>query len=450
MIRRAGCPWIAGAMGLALAAAAIGCGGGPPRYGPRPEAPVEPSPEPPPASREDVRPKRGDVPVRIGLRWEPGRFRIRASSGALVLETADGSSPRAGQEITLVADGTRIEESGSRGLLGPGTESLRVAAEEGSRIFAGERLVRGTLEISARNDSLFVVNCLPLEEYLRGVVPREIGGKSRADLAAVAAQAVAARTYTVKRIGQYNSLPFDVYASVQDQVYEGIAAETPLADEAVRATRGLILSSGDHLLETFYSSTCGGWGGDIATVWPHRERDEALRGGPDGPAEHPWCRGSPHFSWTESWKGAALSTLVRRYLPTALEARPGSVQGELVDVRITRQDASGRAAEMEYVTTKGRWRVPGDKNRWILRRPDGGILRSTRIELEVTRERDRVRFVQVRGKGNGHGVGMCQVGALARSRAGQGFREILSSYYPGAAVRPLDGSDLRRGRSGAS
>jgi stage II sporulation protein D len=271
-----------------------------------------------------------------------------------------------------------------------------------------------------------------------------------ADLAAVAAQAVAARTYTVKRLDQYNSLPFDVFAGVQDQVYEGVGAETPLADEAIRATRRLVLASGGSLLETYYSSTCGGYRGDIVTVWPHRVPDDALRGGPDGPADHPWCRASPHFAWTESWKGSSLSALVRRHLPAAIEAPAGSVQGELVDLRIVRQDASGRAAEVEYVTTKGRWRVPGDRNRWIFRRPDGGILRSTRIELSVKREGGRVRSVVVRGSGNGHGIGMCQTGALARSRAGQGFREILSSYYPGAAIRPIEGADLPPGRSGAS
>jgi stage II sporulation protein D len=327
---------------------------------------------------------------------------------------------------------------------GPGP--VRVDPPSGGTLRAGEWVVRGRLEISARADSLFVVNVLPLEEYLRGVVPKEIGLRAADDLEAVAAQAVAARTYTAKRLAQYNSLPFDVFADVQDQEYAGVVAENAVADEAVRKTRGVVLADRDGLIEAYYSSTCGGERSDIAVVWPHREVHGALRGGADGAPGREWCRGSPHFRWTERWKGSTLSAHVREYLPAVLELPPGSVRGDLVDLVVER-GPSGRIAMLEYRTTGGRWRVPGDKNRWILRREDGSILRSVFVELTVRRKGGRVVEVIAEGRGNGHGVGMCQVGALGRAEAGQSFRDILRSYYPGAEIRQLRGADLPPGRS---
>jgi stage II sporulation protein D len=254
----------------------------------------------------------------------------------------------------------------------------------------------------------------------------------------------------VKRLGQYGSLPFDVFASVQDQVYEGVAGEEALGDEAVRQTRGLVVADERSLIETYYSSTCGGFRADIETAWPWRESNPALRGGPDGPPGQEWCRDARHFSWEERWSGAKLSALVREQLPVVLELPAGSVRGSLRDIRILRRDESGRTAEIEYATDSGAWTVPGDRNRWVLRRADGSILRSTRFTLTVRTSAGRVAEVRAVGGGNGHGVGLCQVGAKARARAGQSFREILEAYYPGTEVRPLRGSDLPPGRAGAS
>lgn len=407
--------------------------------------PVEPPARPP-----DARPFGGEVLVRVGLSWDRSSVRIRATSAGLRWGLSpDAMGEVSGSFLELGASGDRVV-----GLAGNFTHDtpgfVRIEGGEGSPLVVGTRSVRGRLELTARDDTLFVVNVLPLEDYLRGVVPREIGGRNPDEEQAVAAQAVAARTYTVKRLGQYNSLPFDLYAGVQDQVYEGLGAEEPLSDAAIRETAGLVLATDDGLLEAYYSSTCGGYRGDIGTVWPHREPSDALRGGPDGEPGREWCRGSSHFAWTERWEGTKLAALLREHGPALLELPPGSVRGDLVDVRVDGVDASGRLTHVSWETTQGVWRVPGDRNRWILRRPGGGILRSTKVTLDVRRAGGRVVEVRAVGSGNGHGVGMCQTGALGRSRAGQSFREILGAYYPGAELRRLTGADLPPGRLGAS
>lgn len=423
-----------------------GCAGGPPRHAARP-ARTEPGAGPGVGTRSF----HDGIDVCIGLHWERGRFEIASRRGLrVVVAGRDPVNVPGGRRLTAsVHHGRHVRvETGGR-VIGQGEEPIRIEPLRGGDLAAGERRVRGHLVLSGRADSLFAVNVLPLEDYLRGVVPREIGPRPADEREAVAAQAVAARTYTVKKLGQYN-LPFDLYGSVQDQAYDGIDGENDVADTAIRETRGLVLVGARGPIDAYYSSTCGGRRSDIAAVWPHREVLPSLRGGPDGERGSEWCSQSPHFRWTEEWDGGRLSRLVREHVPVQLELPAGSVKGDLVDVRIRKRGPSGRAAEIEYVTTRGKWTVPGDKNRWVFRRPDGGILRSVFVDLEVDRRGGRVVRVTAQGRGNGHGVGMCQVGAIGRARAGADFREILGAYYPGARVRAVRGSDLPEGRSGAS
>lgn len=442
---------IAAAVALAAAVSALGgCGAA------RPVHVAHPLPDPgspdAAAGPRDPRAFGGDILVRVALHWSRGNVSVR-STGALTFHDDDGSGRIVpidkGDAIIASCDGSEVRlRTASGRVLSEGT-SARVTAD-GGRLVVDGREIRGDLRFAARLDSLFVVNELPLEDYLRGVVPKEIGPRPPADREAVAAQAIAARTYTVKRLNQYESLPFDLFGDVQDQVYDGVSGEQSTADEAILETRGLVLADDRALIETFYSSTCGGARSDIAAVWPHRAVHPALRGGPDGPRGREWCRESRHFEWEETWDGAALGEMFRRYAPALLELQPGSIRGELRDVRVTKRGPSGRAALIEWETDRGRWTVPGDKNRWILRRPDGGILRSVLIKIDVVHSGRSVSAVRVRGQGNGHGVGMCQVGALGQARTGRDFREILRSYYPGTKVRAIRGSDLPPGRPRAS
>jgi stage II sporulation protein D len=446
--------WPAGPVAALVLA---GCAGSP-RYtaAPSPEPPPAPPPVVPGPPRDES-PIGGDVLVRVGVFWERGTVEIGSTEGLLVWEGDDRRSlreavPSAEAVVLSVRDGdlVRARRSGGEGIVDR-VGSLVLEPDPPGRVRVEGRELRGIVRVSARAGSLFVANELPLEDYLRGVVPKEIGRRPPEEREAVAAQAVAARTYTVRRLDQYNSLPFDVFGDVRDQVYAGVEGEDAVADAAVRETTGIVLADdGGGPIEAYYSSTCGGKRSDIRAVWPWRESHRALYGGPDGPAGAEWCRDSPHFRWTEEWSGDRLQELVHEHVPKLLELPPGSVRGRLRSVRITRRGPSGRAAAIEYGTTEGTWTVPGDRNRWVLRRPDGGILRSVQVELEVESSGAGIRRVIATGAGNGHGVGLCQYGAMGRARAGQTFRQILEAYYPGARVRPLTGADLPPGRAGAS
>ena len=121
------------------------------------------------------------------------------------------------------------------------------------------RAYRGALEIFGNTRrTLTVVNELPLEEYLRGVVPNELSPAAFGELEALKAQAVAARTYIHRNMGQYAKEGYDICATDACQVYFGVLTEDPLATQAVLDTRGIIATYHGQPINALYSSTCGG------------------------------------------------------------------------------------------------------------------------------------------------------------------------------------------------
>src|SRR4029450_10698140 len=124
-------------------------------------------------------------------------------------------------------------------------------------ISVNQRRYRGSLSILAADSGVRIVNRVGVEAYLRGVVPRELGVRGPGDRAALEAQAVAARSYVVGGAGDA-SRAYDVTATTADQVYGGVDAENALADAAVAATDGLVLTYNGRAVSAPYHSTCGG------------------------------------------------------------------------------------------------------------------------------------------------------------------------------------------------
>lgn len=121
------------------------------------------------------------------------------------------------------------------------------------------RAYRGALEIFGNTRrTLTVVNELPLEDYLRGVVPNELNPAAFGQLEALKAQAVAARTYIQRNMGQYRKEGYDICATDACQVYFGVLTEDPLATQAVMDTRGVVATYNGRPINALYSSTCGG------------------------------------------------------------------------------------------------------------------------------------------------------------------------------------------------
>ena len=133
------------------------------------------------------------------------------------------------------------------------------------------RAYRGALEVfgNSRN-RLTIVNELPLEEYLRGVVPNELNPTAFGQLEALKAQAVAARTYIQRNLGQYKNEGYDICATDACQVYFGTLTEDPLATQAVADTRGVVATYDGRPINALYSSTCGGRTEDAEHIFGER------------------------------------------------------------------------------------------------------------------------------------------------------------------------------------
>jgi stage II sporulation protein D len=127
---------------------------------------------------------------------------------------------------------------------------------------------RGFLDVLIdKSNRITVVNQLGIEEYLLGVVPAEINPSTYPENAALAAQAIAARTYALKNMGRFRSDGFDLSDDTRTQVYGGVEAERPATNDVVRQTYGVAIYYQDKLIDAMYMSTCGGRTEDFANVF---------------------------------------------------------------------------------------------------------------------------------------------------------------------------------------
>lgn len=320
---------------------------------------------------------------------------------------------------------------------GNGPVTVRPDAKGSFVVWNGKRY-RGELVISATDSGLLVVNRLPMDDYLRGVVPLEIGNRTTAEFAAVQAQAVAARTYAYKHLTSIRA--FDMYSTVQDQVYGGVDAEKPQADNAIMTTADVVVLYNGQPITTPYSSTCGGSTAAVSEVWYKQPDEPYLRPVSDRipGTDHFYCDPSPRFSWTQGFDGTGLRALMERYLAAYTNA-PKTGIGRITDIREQGRTPSGRVAALTVQTDSGSYTLRGNDIRFVLRDPKGAILNSTYFAFTRETSGGEVSSLNVNGRGYGHGIGMCQWGAIGRARAGQNYRTILETYYPGTTVGRIAG-----------
>ncbi|MEP6832350.1 MAG: SpoIID/LytB domain-containing protein [Gemmatimonas sp.] len=308
--------------------------------------------------------------------------------------------------------------------------------------FAGKRY-RGELWFTATDTGVLVVNRLPVEDYLRGVVPIELGTRAEADRSALEAQAVAARSYSYIRIpredAQQPRSGWHMVATVANQVYGGLDVEAPVVNSAVDATAGLVIQYGGLLVDAPYSASCGGRSSQPSEIWHDAHNEPYLQNLDDlNPATgRPYCDISPRANWTATFDQSQLTDVVMRHLRDAGAVSPKV--GSLTGLKIEDRFPSGRVRTLQVQTERGDVTFSADEIRALFRDARGAILSSTYFSVDrESREHGHLTGVTLRGTGNGHGVGMCQWGAIGRARAGQDFRTILQHYYPGTVVGFVD------------
>jgi len=429
------------------------CAGSPPPEPPAPDEPSRAEPragEPPQVDPRAAQPPAGaptpkridelitsEPLIRVGIEVGTPLAVIMSTSGLRVRDGASGEElVSAGEEIVRFepsAGGASLVEPAGR--VDQALPSFIVEPlDPGADVVIAGKTYRGAAEVVAdRSRGLIVINRLGLEDYLLGVVPAEIGRRAPEEFAAVRAQAVAARTYTISHLGRRDSLGFDLFATVEDQVYGGLEVERRDVERAINETRGEILTFDGQVVSAFYHSTCGGRTATREEVWgepdlPYLRSVRDVGGGED------YCAISPRYRWRESWTADEMNGYVRAELASRLGVSPSSV-GRISGIRVLSRTEGDRVDQLEVEASGGRYVLRKNEIRWVLQPAEGRILGSTDFVVRQGRLEDGE--IVVEGRGFGHGIGMCQWGAIGRARAGQDYREILAAYYQDAAVQRL-------------
>ncbi|OHB77309.1 MAG: hypothetical protein A2Z34_00215 [Planctomycetes bacterium RBG_16_59_8] len=305
-------------------------------------------------------------------------------------------------------------------------KSVRITPYLGGSILVGDRRFRGSLVIHASEMKISLVNEVDMEEYLAGVIAKEMSLSESPD--ALKAQIVAARSYALHEVRSRPILRptaiFDLYDDQRSQVYGGICGDNALATRLVRETRGEIVAFNNNVLKTYYSSTCGGHTEPAAEILDPGTRDIVpLSGRPCGK-----CSGSKYFAWE-----AVLTKreLIEKLFPDRKDIK------DISSIRVTKTAKGGHALKIA-IGLPGAKEIEVDANegfRHKINRNAAGankVLRSTLFT--VVPSGSSYRFA---GKGFGHAVGMCQTGAYQLAREGVPYDYILLYYYPGASVIKL-------------
>lgn len=369
--------------------------------------------------------------IRVALAQEAQRVKLAAEGGlVLSFQASPGQaiitgpvevSPVAGE---LAVNGLRqsgpllirgrnsdltvaIAENGL--VAGNGSASLEDPVRPRTDALRQDLVVTGTIQILPRGKGLLVVNEVDLEEYVKGVVPSEMS--SSWHLEALKAQAVAARSYALYQRMMNAGREYDLMAGTQDQVYRGRNRVEQRVQEAVEATRGLVLTHRNAPILAAFSSTAAGPTEDAINVW---SKDLPYLKGVDCPFD----ANSPYYQWRVAIKLQELEASLKR---------SGMAVGTIASVTPFTFSRAGRVTALRILHSQGELILRGEE----LRRAVGyTTIPSALFEVEsVGRE------VVLVGRGAGHGVGLCQWGAKELAELGYPFGSILQYYFPGTQLQ---------------
>lgn len=283
-----------------------------------------------------------------------------------------------------------------------------LTSRQGYLVILGRKYKGKILFFPGNNRNIWIINELPLEEYLVGLVNKEIS--SQWPLAAVKAQVLAARTYAYFQQEKRADNLFDVEATVNDQVYGGVDFEDERARKAVLETEGEVILYQGKPIFAVYHACCGGKTESSAYLWagdyPYLKSISCI-----------YCLDSPHFIWNYQLEIDKLEEILHTrgsaYLPVKeiLEG-PRNESKRITKIIISRQGDTLEISAPEFRQLLGY-----------------DLLRST--NFWVKKVNSNFAFA---GIGWGHGVGLCQWGAKGLAETGADYRSIIKYYYQGVEI----------------
>ena len=351
--------------------------------------------------------------ITIGLSQGVAEVRLSATSGALYvyddLEKEPMMKIPQGQELSvrMMRDRFLANEKEIKG------ERLVIQPESTGFVKVNGMPYRGFITL-LKKQGMTVVNNVPVEDYLYGVVPKEMPPSWSAE--ALRAQSIAARTFALKNRKRHSAEGFDLCSTAHCQVYEGMSAEMQSTTAAVNSTRGEVLFYKGAIIDALFHTDSGGMTEFSEHVWgstvPYLRAVKELR-----TQTQPWSRTVSMASFVQKIEagGKSLGTL-KEIRISPLTVGKGS----------TDRTPSGRVRAAEFVGTKGRISLSGNDLRSMFSLP------STLFDIRAGRTE-----VVFNGYGSGHGLGLSQWGTKALADSGKGYEDILFYYYSGVTLEKL-------------
>lgn len=363
--------------------------------------------------------------IRLGLTDSAQVLSIR-SSIPFFLQLPSGKRYKISEKVTIKRQGDtlllnnrKITASFVSVEGGDEVYHLKVLADadtSSSQSSKKEWTVRGPLDIKRVPTGLAVVNRINLETYVAGVVSGEVSPKW--PIEALKAQAVAARTYVLYKQMKMQEQPFDVFASVQDQVYHGHAARPESVLRAIAETKGHVVTFDRRPIYAAYSSTAAGPTEDALYVWA---LDLPYLKGVDCPFDEQ----APRYDWRTSFTFDYLERQLRK---------EGYAVGSVATFTPYTFTPSGRVDRVRLLHSRGEIILRGQDLRRIV---GYSKIFSTNFSVKSLGAK-----VEVVGHGAGHAVGMCQWGMREMAELGYDYQSILRHYYPGTTLLPLSRVNL--------
>ncbi|UBF25320.1 SpoIID/LytB domain-containing protein [Kovacikia minuta CCNUW1] len=317
------------------------------------------------------------------------------------------------------------------------------------------RLYAGSLRLQPNAYGTYtLVNQVPVETYLRGVVPHEIGTFAAQSVLEV--QAILARTYALRNLRRFTIDNYQLCADTQCQVYYGLTGAHPTTDRAIAATKGLVLTYQNELVDAVYSSSTGGVTAPFNDVWygPERPYLRAIVDSVGGSwdlsrktlADEKNFRSfisqkkgfneekEEWFRWKFQSRLEDLSQELKDYLVSQKSTLAGFKT--IQQMQVTKRSPAGRVLELTITTDLGRVKLQKDDVRKVFEEPA-----STLFYLEPIYDQKRVlKGYSFVGGGLGHGVGLSQTGSYHLGKLGWSSDRILRFYFPGTQLQPINDS----------
>ncbi|HBN09706.1 MAG TPA: sporulation protein [Cyanobacteria bacterium UBA8530] len=342
--------------------------------------------------------------VRIGLVEHAGRVSFGCSVPARVLDSR-------GKEVCRVAplECWQIEDKRGKATLFDPKKKLFTAAfpltlkpvisSQGiPLIFLAGKWYRGEGEF---RPGLLVINRLPIDEYLYGVVPSEMPASW--PIESLKAQAIAARTYAIANLGLFARQGFDLRPTIDNQVYGGAQNERIPSNQAVDSTRGEVVTYNGRVIRAYYHSCAGGYTESSETVWG--KAIPYLQAVPDFDQE------APRYLWQKTFSKEALSSLLG--------------MGSVREILPLQRGYSGRISHLKVVGSTEKT-MTGEQFR-----------KATGLFSTLFNVQSDLNAFTFSGRGFGHGLGLSQWGAKALGEKGYLYPQILRHYYPTASLDRL-------------